>query len=373
MLEFTKIINKHSFTRIVVNSTLTPFFYIIRKIISLTKNDSSNIVIIALHNLGDSVFTIPAIKVALDFFRNNQIFIVCYPGTNRIFESALNNVEFIVISRNLFFFQNRIAKREARKILRKLNPGTIIDFTGVMTSASLIFNSPAKEIIGFNRPQFKAIYTHFSSPREILHVMDLYSDVLKTRIPLSKMKNYRQFQVNLQNGSRILIHPFAGWKAKEWNLKKFISLAEKLSTRYKINFAVELGAFKLDIISEIQKENIKVSECNSVADLITEIKNSSVVISNDSGPLYIANLLGKPTFTIYGPTNPGIHLPYGEHHGYIRKELKCSPKNNEKYCFTSGGRHGCPSFECMNLLSENVVLKEVEKFLDSIKISQSNN
>jgi heptosyltransferase-2 len=79
------------------------------------------------------------------------------------------------------------------------------------------------------------------------------------------------------------------------------------------------------------------------------------MISNDSGPLYIASLMGKPTFTIYGPTNPLFHLPLGSKHNYIRHLISCSPAETEKYCFTNAGRDGCPSFECMNQLKVDEV------------------
>lgn len=100
------------------------------------------------------------------------------------------------------------------------------------------------------------------------------------------------------------------------------------------------------------------------------IKQCSVAIGNDTGTIHIASYLGKPTFTIYGPTNPVYHLPYGKNHRYIQCRLKCSPLPNEKVCFTFGGRIGCPSNECMNLLSAKDVVDNVYDFIHFLNIEK---
>jgi ADP-heptose:LPS heptosyltransferase len=86
--------------------------------------------------------------------------------------------------------------------------------------------------------------------------------------------------------------------------------------------------------------------------------------------LQIAALLGKATFTIYGPTNPEFHLPFGKYHAYVQKNISCSPKKNEKFCFTDAGRDGCPSFECMNLLSVEEVIPRVMDFISRLNIKK---
>jgi len=96
-----------------------------------------------------------------------------------------------------------------------------------------------------------------------------------------------------------------------------------------------------------------------VENLIEHINSCSIFIGNDSGPIYIASLLGKPTITIYGPTNPEYSRPIGEHHHVIANTIKCSPEKNKQYCFTTAGMFGCPSFECMNLLNVDEVYNNV--------------
>src|SRR5690606_28398788 len=54
------------------------------------------------------------------------------------------------------------------------------------------------------------------------------------------------------------------------------------------------------------------------------------------------------------------------------KKMKCSPAESENYCFTNAGRNGCPSFECMNTLSVDTVLKKVLEFLVENRIEKFN-
>ncbi len=125
-----------------------------------------------------------------------------------------------------------------------------------------------------------------------------------------------------------------------------------------------------DIKENILQKNIPLSITETMEELISKIKESSVFISNDTGPLYIANLLGKATFTIYGPTNPEFSLPFGNYHAYIQKKIECSPEPGHQYCFTLAGVY-CPLYECMNQLSLQEVYDSVKPFLNKIGIKKN--
>ena len=107
----------------------------------------------------------------------------------------------------------------------------------------------------------------------------------------------------------------------------------------------------------------------SVDRLINELRTCSLIISNDTGPVYLAALLGKATFTIYGPTNPLFTVPRGGHHDYIMEKIECSSAEDEKYCSAYGGRL-CGSFECMNKLNYEMVLDRIKTFADKIGLQK---
>jgi len=80
-----------------------------------------------------------------------------------------------------------------------------------------------------------------------------------------------------------------------------------------------------------------------------------------------SKLFCKPTFTIYGPTNPDYSKPFGNFHQQINKTLICSPVENQ-YCELDAGRN-CPSNECMFLLNADFVTGKILEFISVLNIS----
>ena len=361
-VEITKKINKYKFLGRVANSFLKLVFYFVRLICKTTSITNGNIVVVSLNRLGDTVFTIPAITEIQKFYKRRLI-IFCYSESVPIYNLRLDNVDFCTIEHKDFFFNRRIANSKVRKVLRSLRPEILFDLSGMMTSASVIFNSRAKKIIGMNREQFKTIYDNYVPVRTEPHLTDTYLDVAAAVIPNIKKVQIKIFPVEINREGKILIHPFGGWKAKEWNLNKFVELAIRLKEEYDVCLITPEKKIPEDISTMLMKEKISIIQTRTIEELILQIEQCSVFIGNDSGPLYIASLLGKPTFTIYGPTNPEFSSPLGEHHRHIKKIIKCSPQIGEQYCFTNGGRFGCPAFQCMNLLELEEVFLNVLRFV----------
>lgn len=139
----------------------------------------------------------------------------------------------------------------------------------------------------------------------------------------------------------------------------------RLSSEHKCAFILQDDSITSDVTFQLMEENVKIIQSNSLEILFNEIVECSLFISNDSGPLQIAALLGKPTFSIYGPTNPTFHLPIGKFHQFSRKTLKCSPII-EKYCFADGG-DSCPHNDCLELLTVDEVYNGITKFISELK------
>lgn len=364
---WSKVIKKNKLLEILSNFFFTPVIYITRNIVFHKKIENDITVIIALRKLGDAVFTIPTVK-QVQKNGHGKLFLICFPETEPVYRSVLDNIKIIALGHDAFYLKGRIAKLSARRLLAKLKPGTIIDLTGVITSATLIYSSKAKKIIGTNERYFHAIYSEYILNPEKVHMMDQYLNIIKKHFNISDSSGLKEFACKIKTDGYILIHPFAGWKAKEWNFTKFISLVKKINCRYNCLMVAATGHIDAKLFNEIKNAGITVKETKNIDELIPVINDCSIFISNDSGPLQIASLLGKPTFTIYGPTNPGYHLPFGKYHEFIQKIIDCSPKKDEKFCFTDGGRNGCLSFDCMNLLSVEEVVPRVMDFITNIKI-----
>lgn len=369
-MELSEVIKKNSFADNLLHQLLNTFFYLIRLFTKHNSQSNNKILLISLHKIGDSIFTIPAIKAIRDSCDPNQIYLLVYTDTQIIFKDVVNDQNIFTVDKNEFKFGNRFAIRKARKLIKEIDPGIVIDFTGSITSASLIFNSKAKRIIGINEKYFKNIYSDFIEVRITPHLVERYCDTAELFLNKKINREYFEYPTNYKNNGVILIHPFAGWAAKEWGLKKYISLTERLDSKFNTALIFPKKEVASDVIDYFNLNKIKFIETNSLEELIREIQKCSLFIGNDSGPLYLANYFGKPTFTIYGPTNPEYSKPFGNFHQEIKKNLKCSPIETQ-YCFLSAGRK-CPSNECMKMLDEESVAKQVSDFIISLNIETKN-
>jgi ADP-heptose:LPS heptosyltransferase len=341
------------------------FFNSLRLILKILPYKRESVCVISLHKLGDSIFTFDAINSIKKFY-GDDVYIICNVESEPIYELVHDKKYLLSVPKEYFHSGDRYLDRRARRLLRKLNPKVIIDLTGVMTSASLIFNSGAKQIIGFNRKIFRSIYTNFTEFNLGNHSREIYTNAIKEIIPIVEF-NYTP--IYTQDSNRILIAPFAGWISKEWSLMKFIELAERLNEKYDVCFIFDNRKLEENVVSYLSDKEIKFLQTRTVKELINEIKDCKMLIGNDSGPIQIAALFGKYTFSIYGPTNPKFHLPKGNRHFYVQKTLPCTPKASERLCFTDGGKNGCPSFECLRTLRVEEVYNAILNLLLEFKSS----
>ncbi|NOG98217.1 MAG: glycosyltransferase family 9 protein [Ignavibacteriae bacterium] len=331
------------------------------------KTVSGKVLVISLHKLGDTIFTIPAIKLLNKKHSAKNVKILCYPESKTIYKRALDN-EIITLQHTRFFIGGRIAKVSAVRLFRKIKSEIIIDLTGNIKSASLLFFNTAGNVLGFNKNIYQSLYSDFRMRNEKAHLVEALIEIVDKTISSEEVKKIAEYKLTPKVSDVILIHPHGGWSAKEWNLTKFIEIAEKLISEKnkKVKFVFEKNEKYQSLKNKLTEKKLEFIETESIEHLFEEIDKCFLLIGNDSGPVYMAAMAGKPTFSIYGPTNPSFSIPFGKHHTYIRKIIHCSPKEGEQYCYTFAGRKGCPSFECMNQLTVDEVYNKLSKFLQSL-------
>lgn len=332
-------------------------FFIQRSINNLFAKNTNNILIISLHNIGDTVFTIFAIKEITKKHINSKIFILTFNGISDIYYKGGINFKSIEINKNSSTFNNRLPSLSLVKKIKKIEPEIIYDITGTSISALLTAFQKSKYKYGMNITLFSKVYHKFYKIRNKPHLIDRYFDIIEH----NSTDDEKSFPLKYNINDPIMIYPFAGWKAKEWGIKNFIYLANRLSQKNKILFLLGDKDLPNDIKSELNTD-IKIIYTKTLTELFEIAENISLMISNDSGPLYIANMLGKPTFTIYGPTNPDFSKPYGNEHKTINKKLICSPYKDKQYCYTFAGYY-CPDYLCMNQLTVDEVIVKIYSFI----------
>ncbi len=76
----------------------------------------------------------------------------------------------------------------------------------------------------------------------------------------------------------------------------------------------------------------------TLAQLIGNLRACDALLTNDTGTMHLATLLGVPAVAVFGSTEPALTGPLGSGHAVVRKHAECSP------CFL----RECPiDFRCM--------------------------
>ncbi len=92
----------------------------------------------------------------------------------------------------------------------------------------------------------------------------------------------------------------------------------------------------------------------SLEELMQELRRCRLLLTNDTGTMHLAALLGTPVVAIFGSTEPAWTGPLGQGHTVIRQHVECSP------CFL----RECPlDFRCMKAVTPEQVSGTVRRIL----------
>lgn len=330
-------------------------------------NTASTILIIKPRAIGDVLLATPVIENIKSQFPHIEIDFLC------------ENFAADVVRGNPFlrdvltFDKKRSYTLAIINQIRRKKYDIVIDLFGNPRTALLTRWSGAQTRIGFPFRGRAYAYTDCVTPRGgEVHNVEFNLDVLKhfnvpiiSKNPLFSISNDDQivaerfFSDNNLSGKKIIgINASGGWYTKKWNLNSFSRLIEKILSNGNYEFVLFWGPGELEDAETIQK-NVKTrTYCipkTTLKEMGALLQRCSYVISNDSGPMHIAASLNVPTLGIFGPTNPHLQGPYGEHHLWVRNEqLDCLECNLTK----------CPIGNiCMSDLSVEVVYDAFQKLI----------
>jgi lipopolysaccharide heptosyltransferase II len=89
-------------------------------------------------------------------------------------------------------------------------------------------------------------------------------------------------------------------------------------------------------------------------ELVAYLSECALLLTNDTGTMHLATLLGVPVVAVFGSTEPRLTGPLGTGHKVIRQQVECSP------CFL----RECPiDFRCMKAVSVAEVIESVSSLL----------
>ncbi len=305
--------------------------------------------------LGDAVMVTPAIENIVTTYPKAKLTIFGSFVSTKLFLHH-PNVDKIIIDdskkegnryKNLF----KLAKSVGRVDLA-------LSFRKNFTTKYLLFFIKSKQKFRYKRLD-KELKTH-----QVIR----YNDFINYRLGLNTKPNrLKIYQENLEtkNEKPILgLNPGATYgSAKRWYPSEFAKVAIVLSNKYDIKIFGGPGETEIagDIENILQLNGVSNYENlagkTSVEELILNISNLALFITNDSGPMHVAAAFNVPTVSIFGPTRHNETNQWqNDHEMLLRKDVECSPCMKRVCPLTDEKEH----HKCMKLITADDVLKRLK-------------
>ena len=157
----------------------------------------------------------------------------------------------------------------------------------------------------------------------------------------------------------VALHAGANWRLKRWPAKNFAQLADALAARYGAKILFIGGEGDLPLIEGIrqrmQTRPLVAAGRTSFRQLGALLARTSLLISNDSGPLHLGIAAGVPVVALFGPTDPKLTGPL--------EPARAVTLFGSIGCPVPCYQLRCPVNLCMHQISVEQVLSAAGKFL----------
>jgi heptosyltransferase-2 len=164
---------------------------------------------------------------------------------------------------------------------------------------------------------------------------------------------------NLKHQTLIGLCPGAEYgPAKRWLPERFAEAAAKItaqsSARWILLGTKNDAAIGEQIAAAVGDHCVNRIGQTTLDQLIDELRQCRLLLTNDTGTMHLAALLGVPVVAVFGSTEPRLTGPLGNGHTILRHHVECSP------CFL----RECPiDFRCMKAVSADEVAGAVLSML----------
>ncbi|MBI3267511.1 MAG: lipopolysaccharide heptosyltransferase II [Planctomycetes bacterium] len=126
----------------------------------------------------------------------------------------------------------------------------------------------------------------------------------------------------------VALNPGATYgSAKQWLPERFVEVGRALSAdgaRVLVLGGPEEAALGARVAAEIPG-GTNFAGRTSLPLLAAALARTAVLVTNDTGPMHVAQAVGTPVVAIFGPTDPVTTPPFGDRHTIVRRPVECSP------------------------------------------------
>ncbi len=234
-----------------------------------------------------------------------------------------------------------INSREGLDYFRESEPQKIRELLKVYSDVILFTSDKSPIYINCKKYFSGRIINQNPFPSEKVHIIDYHYELIKNLILVTEVLIPRivlNSDTSLQYSKTVAIHPGSGSKRKNWPIKNYYHLAEKIRSR---GYAV-LWITGPAEQSELFPSQDKVCKEVSLTELSLIIKKCLLFIGNDSGITHLAAAVGCRVVAIFGSSDPLVWSPRGSNKvSIIYKKTNCSPCHPSKSLETPKCNNKC--------------------------------
>lgn len=300
--------------------------------------------------VGDSIMTLPALRELRRLFPRAHLTLMVRPWVADLFADTPLADDLLLYDnrRESFFFG--VAKLKAGRF------DAAILFQNAFEAAALACAARIPRRIGFATEGRRLLLTDAfpvtpatRRKHQIYYYLDLIAqlearltgasqvnyEILDYRLPVSpaaqaaldaKLPNLRQIEPPLA-----IVPGAANSRAKQWPASAFTALLDRLAAQHDWPLFL-VGAPNERPLCEAICQGMRHPERVTILagelalrESVALLSRCAGVVSNDTGPAYIAAALDRPLVTIFGPTDPNQISPFSPTARQVRKLVPCAP------------------------------------------------
>ncbi len=332
------------------------------------------IIVRAPNWLGDVVLSFPALESLKRNLPQAQMWIAAREEVQDLY-SSFDFVKGIVPLPGLNNLRNL---RETSKKIKEYDFDIGLLLTNSFSSALLFFLAQIPQRWGYSRDNRGLLLTKGVPFKDLdgptHHQVHYYLNLIsglgfqtsapELALPLSPQeKNWVENELSAsgydQKKPLIILNPGAYYgPAKRWPAHRFAELASMLQEKHNAQILVIGSAEEVELVesiaSSMTERPINMAGKTTLLQLAKLISLGDLFITNDSGPMHIANALRVPLVAIFGPTDPRVTGPFHQPSAVIKKEVPCWPCSYRT----------CPfDHRCMTEIKPEEIFALSQKFL----------
>jgi len=163
----------------------------------------------------------------------------------------------------------------------------------------------------------------------------------------------------------VVLHAGSGGSARDWKIEKFAELGDVLQMNERLRVVLTGGENEIQLISSLESK-MKTKPLNytgkfSLQELGALFNRASVFVSNSTGPLHIASMVGTPVVAFFPPIIQCSPMRWGP---YTEKK-KIFSGDNRKCELCKGGV--CQSNMCMDQITVEQVVSGIKELMNEKK------